>query len=190
MIGYLEGKIELATDRFIIVNVNGVGYKVFISLNTFKNLPEKGEKVKLYTSLYVRENIIDLYGFLNPEELEFFELLISISGIGPKAALGILSVASVKTLKRAIISGESELLTKVSGVGKKMAAKIVLELRNKIEDVSIGEEKMIHHSEAIDALVALGYRLIEAREALRKIPEEVKDVGEKVKQALKILGKK
>lgn len=190
MIGFLEGKIELITDKYIIVNANGVGYKIFISLNTFKNLPEKGEKVKLYTSLYVRENIMDLYGFLNPEELGFFELLVSISGIGPKAGLGILSVASVKTLKRAIVSGESELLTKVSGVGKKMAEKVVLELKSKIEDVSIGEGKITHDSEAIDALVALGYKLSEAREALRKVPEEIKDIGEKVKEALKILGKK
>lgn len=189
MIGFIEGKIELTTDKFVIVNVNGVGYKVFISLNTFKNLPKKGEKVKLYTYLYVRENVMDLYGFLNQEELEFFELLVSVSGIGPKGALAILTVASVKTLKRAIISGESEILTKVSGIGKKMAGKIVLELKNKIEDVSIEGEKISYDGEAIDALVALGYKLSEARDALRKIPEDIKEVGEKVKQALKILGK-
>lgn len=190
MIGFIEGKIELSSDKFVIVNVSGVGYKIFISLNTFKNLPKKGEKVKLYTYLYIRENIMALYGFLNQEELEFFELLVSISGIGPKGALAILTVASVKTLKKAIVSGESEILTKVSGIGKKMAGKVVLELKNKIKDIFSEEgEKISFDDEAIDALVALGYKLSEAREALRKIPEDIKEVGEKVKQALKILGK-
>ncbi len=191
MIGFLEGKIELATDKYVIINVNGVGYKIFISLNTFKNLPKKHEKVKLYTYLYVREDKMHLYGFLNQEELEFFELLVSISGIGPKGALAILTVASVKTLKRAIISGESEILTKVSGVGTKMAEKVVLELKNKIGDISAEDgEKINFDNETIDALVALGYKLTEARGALRKIPEDIKDIGEKVKQALKVLGKK
>jgi len=189
MIGFLEGKIEWRTDKYVIININGIGYKVFISLNTFKNLPKKGEKAKLYTYLYVRENIFNLYGFLNQEELEFFELLVSVSGIGPKGALAILSVASVKTLKKAIITGESEILTKVSGIGKKMAGKIVLELKNKIPDVSIEGEKMTFDNEVIDALMALGYKLSEARDALQKIPEDIKEVGEKVKQALKILGK-
>lgn len=191
MIGLIEGKIELATDKYVIINVNGLGYKVFISLNTFKNLPEKGEKAKLYTYLYVREDKMQLYGFLKQEELDFFELLVSISGIGPKGALGILTVAPVKTLKRAIISGESEILTKVSGIGKKMAGKIVLELKSKIGDISLEEgEKIGIDGQALDALVALGYKLSEAREALRKIPEDIKEIGDKVKEALKILGKR
>ena len=189
MIGFLEGKIELGTDKFVIVNVNGVGYKIFISLNTFKDLPRKGEKVKLHTYLYIRENIMDLYGFLKLEELEFFELLVSISGIGPKGALAVLTVAPVDTLKKAIASEESEILTKVSGIGKKMAEKIILELKNKIQGITGEVGKLSIDNEAIDALVALGYKLSEAREALRKIPEDIKDIGEKVKQALKILGK-
>lgn len=189
MIGFLEGRIELSNDKYLIVNVNGVGYKIFISLNTFKNLPEKGEKVKLYTYLYVREDKMHLYGFLNQEELEFFEMLVSISGIGPKGALAVLTVASVKSLKKAIVSEESEILTKVSGIGKKMAEKIVLELKNKIENVFEEGEKGHYDNEAIDALVALGYKLSEAREVLSKIPEDVKGIGQRVKEALKILGK-
>lgn len=185
MIGFVQGKIESSNDKYLIVNVNGIGYKIFISLSTFKNLPEKGEKVKLYTYLYVREDKMHLYGFLNQEELEFFELLVSISGIGPKGALGILTVASVKTLKKAIASGESEILTKVSGVGKKIAEKVVLELRNKVDSI----DDVSFDNEAIDALVALGYRLNEAREALRKVPEDIKDIGERVKQALKSLSR-
>ena len=190
VIGFLEGKIEQITDKYTIVNVNGIGYKIFISLNTFKNLPEKGEKVKLYTSLYVREDIMALYGFLTKEELEFFELLISISGIGPKGALGVLSVAPIKSLKRAIASGETEILTKVSGIGKKIAGKIILELRGKVEDISEEDGKRVgSDSEVIDALMSLGYKLNEAREALKKIPEDIKEVGQKIKEALKILGK-
>ena len=190
MIGYLEGKIESVTDKYVIIDVNGVDYKIFISLTTFKNLPEKEKKAKLYTYLYVREDKMQLYGFLTKEELDFFELLVSISGIGPKGALAVLTVASVKNLKKAIISEESEILTKVSGIGKKMAEKIILELKNKIEDISLDGEKISYYNETIDALVALGYRLGEAREALKKIPEEIKEVGERVKEALKILGKK
>jgi len=191
MIGFIEGKIELSTDKYVVINVNGVGYKIFISLNTFKNLPKKGERAKLYTYLYVREDKMQLYGFIKKEELDFFELLVSISGIGPKGALGILTIAPVKTLKRAIISGESEILTKVSGIGKKMAGKIVLELKSKIDDISLEEgEKIGIDGQALDALVALGYKLSEAREALRRIPEDIKEIGDKVKEALKILGKR
>jgi len=191
MIGFIEGKIELSTDKYVVINVNGVGYKIFISLNTFKNLPKKGERAKLYTYLYVREDKMQLYGFIKKEELDFFELLVSISGIGPKGALGILTIAPVKTLKRAIISGESEILTKVSGIGKKMAGKIILELKSKIDDISLEEgEKIGIDGQALDALVALGYKLSEAREALRRIPEDIKEIGDKVKEALKILGKR
>jgi len=190
MIGFIEGKIEQITDKFTILNVNGIGYKIFISLNTFKNLPKKGEKIKLFTHLHVREDIMDLYGFLNKEELEFFELLISISGIGPKSALNILSVAPIKSLKKAIMSGKDEVLTKVSGIGRKIAGKIILELKNKIADISFEDAGSVTaDGEALDALVSLGYRLNEAREALRKIPEDIKEVGKKIKEALKILGK-
>lgn len=188
MIGLIEGKIELNTDRFVIVNVNGVGYKVFISGNTLKTLPKKGEKVKLYTFLYVRENIMDLYGFLNPKELEFFELLTSISGIGPKGALSILTVASVDILKRAITNEESSILTKVSGIGKKMAEKIILELKSKVGDEFLGKGIGVD-SEAIDALMGLGYKLQEAREVLKKVPKDIEGVENRVKEALKLLGK-
>jgi len=188
MIGFLEGKMELNTERYVVINVNGVGYKVFISTSTFKNLPEKGEKVKLHTHLHVREDAMELYGFLSIKELEFFELLISISGIGPKGALNILNVASVDTLKRAIVNEESSILTKVSGIGKKTAEKIILELKNKIGDEFLGE-KVSTDSEAIDALIGLGYTLREAREALKKVPKEVGGMENKVREALKLLGR-
>src|SRR4030042_2601029 len=189
MIGFIEGKIEYSTDRYVIVDVNGVGYKIYISANIFKKLPKVGEKVKLYTHLHVREDIMDLYGFLDRKELEFFELLISISGIGPRGATNILNVASVETLKKAIANGERSILTKVSGIGKKTAEKIILELKNKVSGENL-DGKYGAGSEAIDALMSLGYKLREAREALKKVPEDIKEVGDKVKAALKLLGKK
>jgi Holliday junction DNA helicase RuvA len=168
--------------------VNGVGYKIYISTSVFKNLPEIGAKVKLFTYLHVREDILDLFGFLDKKDLEFFEMLISISGIGPKGAMNILSVASVETLKKAIGNEDSTILTKVSGIGQKTAEKIILELKSKISG-EFFDEKGGSDGEAIDALISLGYRLQEAREALKKIPHEVTEVGAKIKHALKLLSK-
>jgi len=190
MIGFIEGKIESSNDRYVIIDVNGVGYKIYISAATFKKLPKIKEKVKLLTHLHVREDILDLYGFMDKEELEFFELLISISGIGPKGANNILKVASVETLKKAIANEESSILTKVSGIGKKTAEKIILELKNKVSGGEFLGDRSGADSEVIDALIGLGYKLYEAREVLKKIPDDFKDVGEKVREALKILGKK
>lgn len=188
MISLLKGTIESNTEKYVIVDVNGIGYKVYISGNTFKNLPKKGEKIKFYTHLHVRENALELYGFLNTEELEFFELLISISGIGPKGALSILTVASIDTLRKAIANEESSILTKVSGIGEKTAEKIILELKNKVDDEFLGEE-VSADSEAIDALTGLGYKLKEARETLKKVPKEVEGVENRVREALKLLGR-
>lgn len=188
MIYLLKGTTESNAENYVVVDVNGVGYKVYISGNTFKNLPKKGEKIKLYTHLYLRENIMELYGFLNPEELETFELLISISGIGPKGALSVLSVVSIDTLKKAIVNEESSILTKVSGIGEKMAEKIILELKNKISDEFLGKE-VSADSEAIDALMSLGYKLKEAREILKKVPKDIEGVENRVREALKLLGR-
>lgn len=188
MISLLKGTIESETDKYLILDVRGVGYKVYISGNTFKNLPKPGEKIKLYTHLYVRENAMDLYGFLNPEELEIFELLIAIPGIGPKGALSVLTVVSIETLKKAIANEESAVLTKVSGIGKKMAEKIVLELKTKIGEEFMGKG-VGTDSEAIDALVSLGYKLKEAREALKKVPKNIESVEDRVREALQLLAK-
>lgn len=186
MISIIKGTIESNTEKYVIVDVNGIGYKVFISANTFKNLPKKGENIKLYTHLHVREDAMELYGFLIQKELEFFEMLISISGIGPKGALNILSVASVDTIKKAIVNEESSILTKVSGIGKKTAEKIILELKNKISD-ELGEVGV--DDEAIDALMSLGYKVKEAREIIKKVPKSIEGVENRVREALKLLGK-
>lgn len=195
MIGSLYGKLEEQGVNYVILNVGDVGYKIFVSRDTLTNLPKTENSSKLFTYLYVRENELDLYGFLTRGELAMFELLIGISGIGPKGALSILSVASPKDLRIAILSGNDKLLTKVSGIGKKTAQKIILELKEKVEEFRIegGEgmpEELEQRQDAIDALVALGYLQRDAREALSHIPKEVMDIEERVKEALKILGGK
>jgi len=187
MIASLKGKIKFKTEKFVILDVNDVGYKVFCSDHILKKLDK--DPVELFIHLQTRENILDLYGFLTFEELEFFEILISVSGIGPKAALSVMMLASVQTLKQAIASGQKTLLTKVSGIGQKTAERIILELKSKVF-VPIDDIKQLSSdSEAIDALVSLGYTSGQSREALKQVPGKVKGVEKRIKEALKILGK-
>src|SRR3989344_9682734 len=131
MIAFIEGKIELRGEKFAIIAAGGVGYKIFAGVETLRKVPEKGQNVRLWTHQYVREDALELYGFLTFVELELFETLISISGIGPKSGLGIMAIAPVDTLKKAIASGDTSYLTKVSGIGRKTAEKVILELREK-----------------------------------------------------------
>ncbi|MBL7053411.1 MAG: Holliday junction branch migration protein RuvA [Candidatus Portnoybacteria bacterium] len=187
MIALLQGKIELKTDKFVILNVKGVGYKIHCTVATIKKI--KDEENKFFIHLYPRENILDLYGFLSFEELEFFEMLISISGIGPKAGLAILSIASLEDLKTSIGSGQVSLLSKVSGIGKKTAERVILELRGKILVSGDKVKQLISDDEAIDALISLGYTGRQAGEALKKVPVKVKKIEDRVKEALRILGK-
>ena len=188
MIALLEGKIELKTGKLAIINVGGVGYGVFCAesvLNKLKN----GAKTKLFIHLCTRENILDLYGFLSFSDLEFFEMLISVSGIGPKAALSVMSLAPAQTLKQAIASGQKSLLTKVSGIGQRTAERIVLELKDKISVPVADIKKLSSDSDTLDALVNLGYTNRQARGALEQISAKIKGVGDRVKEALRILGK-
>ncbi len=188
MISHLSGTLLFRGTRHVLIDIAGVGYKVFVSLETFKTLPVKvGEPIKLFTHLHVRETALELYGFASMAELEFFEMLISISGIGPKSALGILSVAPLDSLKRAIASGETTYLTKISGIGKKIAEKIIVELRDKLGGPDGGVFSS-DESDALDALVSLGYNIREARDALRKVPPALETIDQKIKAALKMLG--
>lgn len=192
MISQLEGKIEELTDGFVIISVNGVGYKVYVTSDTVKKLGEKvGEKIILKTHLAVRETALDLYGFLENEDLRFFEMLISISGIGPKSALAILSVADTKTLRKAVSAEDSSYLTKVSGIGKKNAEKIIIELRDKIGAIDNAKDSALlkDEMETLEALEALGYSAGQAREALKNIPKSATNTNERLKEALKTLGK-
>lgn len=194
MIAKLTGKIDYLKDNYAVVDVNGVGYKVYLSVYTFgkvagmSNLPGG---IEIYIHTYVREDQLSLYGFLSPEELEMFELLISITGIGPKAGMGILSIATPKTIKTAILNEDPSILTKVSGIGKKTAERVILELKNKVADISVGEkEEAVIDSDAIEALVTMGYTVSDARDALKMVSTEIKDVGQRIKEALKNLGRK
>jgi Holliday junction DNA helicase RuvA len=195
MIAFLRGTILNKHKNYLIVEVANVGYQVFVNQSLFAEFVA-GQPVELYTHQYIKEDALDLYGFKNLEELEMFELLLSISGVGPKSALGILSVAKTEELKVTIARGDSSILTKVSGIGRKTAERIVLELRDKV--VSIGTGEMIAgggtaaglaQSDEIDALMALGYSLQQARDALREIDQSLKTPSERIRAALKMLGK-
>ncbi|MFH1461136.1 MAG: Holliday junction branch migration protein RuvA [Patescibacteria group bacterium] len=190
MIALIKGKIELKANKFVIIDVAGVGYKVYCPISALKKIGEQGQEAKLFTHLYVRENVLDLYGFLSFEELDFFELLLSISGIGPKAGLAVFSIASLKDLKTSIASGQVNLLTKVSGIGKKTAERVILELKSKILVSGAEVQKLISDDEAIDALISLGYTQHQAQGALKQVPAKVKQIEQRIKEALKILGQK
>jgi Holliday junction DNA helicase RuvA len=190
MIAKIKGKIEYIKDSYVVVDVNGIGYKVFSTPYVMGKIAGNGD-VNFFIHTYVREDILALYGFLSLEDLEMFELLISISGIGPKAAMGILTIADVKTIRTAILNEDPSVLTKVSGVGKKTAERVILELRNKISGLSEGEKSdVMADSDALEALTSMGYSVSESREALKMVSVGIKDVGERVKLALKNLGKK
>ncbi len=192
MIARIEGTIIHTTDKFFVVDVNGVGYKVFITTDTV-GAYGMGDAVALWTYTAVRENSLDLYGFGSIDELSFFELLLDVSGIGPKSALSILTVASIDTLKKAIATGDTSYLNKVSGIGRKTADKIVLELRDKLKAHTGGSHTpgvLREESDIIEALKALGYSQNEARDALKQIPSSIEGTNARIKEALKILGGK
>lgn len=187
----LDGVIKFKGVQFIVLDVNGVGYKVFVPSDTLIKAPKLEEKMVLWVHQRVKEDALDLYGFLNYAELEFFEQLIQISGVGPKSSLAVLSVAPLDILKKAIANEELSYLTKVSGIGNRLAAKIILELKDKLgamgfeKDGKFFEEK----EDALEALCSLGYSLKESREALNKVPSSVKSTGDIIKEVLKMMQK-
>lgn len=190
MIGSIRGKIILKTTKFLIVETGGIGYKVSVSPDTLSKAGKIDDNIFLFIHTHVREDAFDLYGFLNTEELDFFELLLNISGIGPKAALSILGVASIETLRRAIGTGDTSYLTKISGIGRKTAEKIVIELRDKIADKNMSEKggnSLQGELDALEALKSLGYSQNEARDALKNVSPDT-DTNTKIREALKILG--
>ncbi|MEK7596590.1 MAG: Holliday junction branch migration protein RuvA [Patescibacteria group bacterium] len=191
MIAHMRGTVLDKAERSAVIAVGGLGYKVFATTVTMEKLRE-GKEASLWTHLAVREDSQTLYGFLDRDELHFFELLISISGIGPKTALGILNVSSVSNIRKAVSTGDTSHLTKVSGIGRKMADKIVLELKGKfgMESADAADGASLRDEiDALEALEALGYGHREAREALKAVEKSITDTGERVKKALKLLGK-
>ena len=147
------------------------------------------QELSLVIHTYVREDQLTLYGFQTLPELEFFELLLTVSGVGPKSALGIMSLASLEMIKSAIVSEDPSVFTKVSGIGRKTAERVIVELKEKLKDEKSSMPVAKEHSDAMDALVALGYSQQEARDALKAVPANISNLQEKVKIALKALSK-
>jgi len=188
MISHLSGLVIYKDGRSIVVETGGIGYKVFVTGKTLDGAKD-GKNISLWTHFAVREDAQTLYGFINKEDLDLFELLVSaVSGVGPKSALNILNVSSAQALRRAVSSGDTAHLTRVSGIGKKLADKIILELKGKLEGEDGGLAPK-DEADALEALKSLGFGHAEAREALEKIDNKISDTGERVKKALKILGK-
>lgn len=203
MISQIRGTVLETTERYAVIDVGGIGYKVFATADSLHALKD-GSQARLWTYLAVREDALDLYGFPSSKERGFFELLLTVSGIGPKSALNILSLVSTDTLAGAIRTGSVSHLVKISGIGKKTAEKIVLELKDKLGGFSEGDfgqaarTGMSSDSDAMLALQALGYDADESREALKEAaalhiakhgPDTQLDASAKIKAALKLLGK-
>ena len=192
MIATLEGILDYRGNDSIILNVGGIGFQVFVPGSTLSQLGTVKGKVSLYTHLHLREDNVSLYGFASGEELALFQNLISVSGIGPKAALGILSALNPEQLVMAISSGNIDLISQAPGIGKKIASRLVVELRGKLEKewkdtaLPLGPEGV----DAIAALTGLGYSLTEATNAISKLPDsEELSLEEKIKIALQQIAK-
>ena len=201
MISYIRGKLVAVEKEKVIIDVGGVGYGIFMPESAIGLLPQMGNEVKLHTYLNVREDAMQLFGFLTRDDLEIFKLLIGVSGIGPKVGLSILSKLTADDLRFAIMSGDSKAISAAPGIGKKTAEKVIIELKDKLDIEQIlnpsGSEtksaiKMDSsanevQSEAVQALVALGYGSTESLKAVNKVNSENMTVEEVLKQALKNL---
>lgn len=189
MIGRISGHVIKRSRNCLIVDVGGVGYKVFVPTGTLSRLAE-GESIQLFTHLYVREDILALYGFESERELSLFENLISISGVGPKMALGILSSASVKEIEAAVVGGDASLFLSVSGIGKKNAHRIIIDLQAKLgglKDLDLADWEA--KREVLEALKSLGYTAKEVREVIRDVDSNL-PLEVQIKEALKKLSVK
>jgi Holliday junction DNA helicase RuvA len=195
MIGYINGTIQAIFGRNVIVDVNGIGYRVTIPEKSLKSIAKIGASVKLFTHYQMnpRDGNAELFGFTTPEELNFFGLLTSISGIGPKSAQAILSAADLQQLQLGIIKGDEYYLTKVAGIGTKTAQRLIVELKTKMAGIDLGPEagrELGSDADSVEALVALGYSQYQARDAVKAVSADIKKTEDKVKEALKILGGK
>lgn len=198
MISYLKGILKYIFQDTIIIEVNNVGYQIFVSSHTLTQLPKEGNIIEIYTHMNVREDNISLFGFLTINELDCFNMLINVSGIGPKVALGILSTLRPQDINKAIIIEDINLLTKAPGIGKKTAQRIILELKDKLKINSTFNyddnlEQYYEASsnsvkqEAIEALIALGYSQIDATNSVINVYNENLKLEELIKLALKRL---
>lgn len=194
---YLKGTLERKTTEYMVVDVHGVGYKVFTTVAAISSCQALGNEIKLYTHFYVREDTQALYGFLNEEELKMFEQLLSVSGVGPKAALSLVSNIQPSQFGLAVLTDDADKFTKAPGIGKKTAQRIILELKDKLkkEHVDLPELKLNlpdediakdnRLSESISALIMLGYSSQEASRAISGVFSNEKTVEQIIKDALK-----
>lgn len=192
MIYSIAGKLEFKDDHFAVVTTGGLGLKLFASRLTIEALPAVGADVKFFCHLHVREDALDLFGFTTEGELQFFEMLISVSGVGPRSALAILDTGPLDELSAAIKEDRPDLLTRAPGIGRKTAERVIVELRNKVQSAksSVMVEKMQTDSDLIEALMSLGYRRDEARAALAKVSKEVVGTEDRLRAALVVLSNK
>ncbi|MCK4401258.1 Holliday junction branch migration protein RuvA [bacterium] len=199
MIGYIEGKLSVKTPALIVIDVGGVGYEMHISLTTYNQIGKIGEKLKIFTYLYVREDKLDLYGFATEDEKGFFKTLISISGIGPSVAIRILSAIKADRFKAAVVDEDVGILTTIPGIGKKTAQRIIVELKDKIGILTEKEsaylagkspEERSVIDDSISALVSLGYSCAIAQRAVDKVLAETKEeikIEELIRKSLKFV---
>ena len=197
MISYIRGELAAVQEQKAIVEAGGIGYGIYMSQQTLSMLPAVGEEVKIHTYLNVREDAMQLYGFLTGEDLQVFRLLIGVSGIGPKAALGILTAFSADELRFAVLSEDAKTIAKAPGIGVKTAKKMILELKDKLDLEDAFEKKLLHEQEAeetlpnargeaVEALTALGYSPADALRAVQKVePGDDMDTEAILKAALK-----
>lgn len=199
MLAYIKGILEMKFDQYVVIDVGGLGYKVFMSEKSIEQIGEIGEVVKVHTHYHVREDDISIYGFVSNDELKMFELLLGVSGIGAKSALTMLSNITPSSFALAVITNDTSKLVKIPGIGAKSAARIVLELKDKLKTVeavkqstpaikeAIVEDNKV--SEAISALQVLGYNRKEIEKALEKIDKDELSLEDIIRKGLLILGK-
>ena len=194
MIASLHGKLESLGSDWAVINVGGIGFQVYMPTSTLSTLSTTGEEVKLYTHLHLKEDNATLYGFASSDELGLFQTLISVSGLGPKLALAMLSAMTVEKLTMAIATGSTDLLTMIPGIGKKVANRLILELKDKIgagwittPAAALAQE----NADVLSALTSLGYSVSEANRAIATLPPSSNlSLEEKIKQALEYFGGK
>lgn len=201
MISYIKGELVDVTEQTIVLECNGIGYEIAVPVSTLTELPSTGNEVKIHTYLYVREDAVNLYGFLTKEDLYVFKLLIGVNGIGPKGALGILSAITPDELRFAILADDVKTIAKAPGIGNKTAQKLIIELKDKLKLSNVFEQSlkagdkgietkenanMDIRSEAVQALASLGYSLSEATKAVGKVEIDSETTVEQLlKAALK-----
>lgn len=200
MYAYIKGKVEHKSSNYIVIENAGIGYKIFMGESAINSIGDIGEEVKIFTHYHVREDDISLYGFKTNEELRMFELLISVSGVGAKIALIMLSNIEPSSFALAVITNDTGKLVKIPGVGKKTAARIVLELKDKLKDEeTVSEDSMNNETEsvndekveeAISALQVLGYNKREIEKVMKKLDLEKLNLEEIIKEGLKYLSNK